>query len=66
MSTDPKASLYQTGSLLITPFIERVFGRLAVLLVVSRRKVIGRQLTDLVKLLSIYSTRLGIVFHVCT
>ena len=43
-----------------------LFGRLAVLLRVSRYKAIVRQLTDLVKLLSIYSLISGIVFHVYT
>ena len=43
-----------------------LFDRLAVLLGVSHFKAIVRQLTDLVKLLSIYSVILGIVFYVCT
>ena len=38
----------------------------AVLLRVSRYKAIVRQLTDLVKLLSIYSLILGIALHVYT
>ena len=42
------------------------FRRPAVLLRVSRYKAIVRQLTDLVKLLSIYSLILGIALHVYT
>ena len=43
-----------------------LFGRPAVLLRVSRYKATVRQLTDLVKLLSIYSLISGIVFRVYT
>ena len=42
------------------------FRRPAVLLRVSRYKAIVRQLTDLVKLLSIYSLILGIALHAYT